>query len=184
MPLTLMVVVVGVVWSWLLYEPYFGLINLTLQRVGAGFLTQMWLGDPDLAIFSLILINIWMWTGWSMVLYLAGLQGIPKDLYEVAKLDGANSWQRLRYITFPLLSHVHFTLLVLGVIGTLQTFDIIYITTRGGPYHSTEVLATELFRQGFILNHYGYASAVGVVLFLIALALTILQFRLYYRKKG
>ncbi len=179
MPVVLSPVVITIVWSWGLYDPNFGFINSFLQKVGLGSLAKSWLGDPRIAIFSLILVNIWQWTGFSMMLYLAGLQDIPQEVYEAAKIDGASSWHTTFYITIPLLKPVHFTLLVLGIIGSLKTFEIVYLMTGGGPNHSTEMLATYIFQQAFLNNQYEYGASIAVILFLIAIGLTAVELVIY-----
>lgn len=186
MPVPISVIVMGYVWGWLMYDVNLGQVNNFFRAIGLKGLALIWLGDPDIAIFSIILVNIWKWTGFSMVMYMAGMQSIPIELYEAATIDGASHWQRVRYITIPLLMPTHFTLIVLGTIGAFKTFDIVYVMTKGGPIHSSELIPTKIYYEAFNLFHQGYASAIAVILFLLALVTTIIQISYYSkgRKKG
>ena len=176
--------VIGMVWAWGMYQPQMGQVNAILKTLGLGSWTRAWLGEPDLAIFSIITVNIWEWTGWSMILYIAGLQHIPVELYEAAEVDGAGAIRRLWHITIPQLIPIHFTLLLLGIIGTLKTFDLVYIMTKGGPANSSHLIATKIFKDAFSIHRYGYACSVGVILFLIALVITVTNTIAYQRKRG
>jgi multiple sugar transport system permease protein/raffinose/stachyose/melibiose transport system permease protein len=169
-------VVLGIVWQRI-YNPFGGLLADVGLETGARFLIQPYLADPNIAIFSAIAVNFWQWTGFSMLMYVAGLQGVNKEVVEAAKVDGANTVQRIRYVIWPMLRHIHLTLILLGVIGTLQTFALIFMLTRGGPNHATEMLPTYIFQQAFMLQNMGYASAVAVVLLLIGLSASIFQVR-------
>lgn len=162
-----------------MFEPSYGQINQFLQFINLDFLAQNWLADPKLAIWCIITVNIWIWTGFSMVMYQAGLQLIPDELYEAAILAGASSWQQFRYLTFPLLRGTHAALLILGAIGTLKTFDIVFLMTRGGPYHASEMPSNYIFVKTFFESQFGYGAAMAVLLLLLALIITVLQLRLY-----
>ena len=167
-------VVLGIVWQRI-YNPFGGLLSDVGLEVGAKFLIQPYIADPDIAIFATIAVNVWQWTGFSMLMYIAGLQGLPGEVLNAAEVDGANTVQRIRYVVWPMLRHVHLTLILLGIIGTLQTFALVFILTRGGPNHATEMLPTYIFLKAFTLQSMGYASAVAVVLLLIALSASIFQ---------
>ena len=169
-------VVIGIVWQRI-YNPFGGLISDVGIATGLNFLVQPFLADPDIAIFSVIVVNVWEWTGFSMLLYIAGLQGIPDDIRDATKVEGASTWQTIRYVIWPMLRHIHLTLILLGVIGTLQTFPLIFIMTGGGPNHSTQMLPNYIFQQGFQLQSMGYASAISVVLLVLALGLSLFQVR-------
>ena len=169
-------VVIGIIWQRI-YNPFGGLLSDIGLETGLKFLNQPYLADPNIAIFSVIVVNIWEWTGFSMLLYIAGLQGIPDDIRDATKVAGANTVQTIRYVLWPMLRHVHLTLILLGVIGTLQTFPLIFIMTGGGPNHATEMLPNYIFQQGFQLQSMGYASAVSVVLLVLALGLSLFQVR-------
>jgi len=174
MPAIISPVVIGIVWQRI-YNPFGGLISDIGQALGMDFLIQAYLADPKLSIFSCIAVNVWEWTGFSMLMYLGGLQGLEKEVMDAAAVDGANLWQRIRYIIWPMLRHVHLTLILLGVIGTLNTFALIFMLTHGGPNHASEMLPTYIYLQAFPLQKMGYASAVSVVLLLLALGLSSFQ---------
>ena len=176
MPAIISPVVLGIVWQRI-YAPYGGLLADLGREIGAPFLIQPYIADPKIAIFSTIFINVWQWTGFSMLMYVAGLQGLPGEVLSAAEVDGAGTLQRVRYIVLPMLRHVHLTLILLGVIGTLQTFALVFMLTKGGPNHATEMLPTYIFQKAFTLQSMGYASAVAVVLLLIALSASIFQVR-------
>ncbi len=176
MPAIVSPVVLGIIWQRI-YAPFGGLLADVGLETGARFLIQPYLADPKIAIFSTIFVNVWQWTGFSMLMYVAGLQGLPGEVLSAAEVDGAGALQRIVYIVLPLLRHVHLTLILLGVIGALQTFALVYMLTKGGPNHATEMLPTYIFQKAFTLQSMGYASAVAVVLLLIALGASIFQVR-------
>ena len=176
MPAIISPVVLGIVWQRI-YAPFGGLLADLGLEIGARFLIQPYLADPKIAIYSTIAVNVWQWTGFSMLMYVAGLQGLPGEVLSAAQVDGANVWQRVRLIVFPMLRHVHLTLILLGVIGTLQTFALVFMLTKGGPNHATEMLPTYIFLKAFTLQSMGYASAVAVALLVIALSASIFQVR-------
>ena len=176
MPAIISSVVIGIVWRRI-YTPFGGLLSDVAALTGLDFLAQPFLADTSIAIFAVIAVNVWQWTGWSTLLYLAGLQGIDQDMLDAGDVDGVTRWQRVRYILWPSLNHVHSTLILLGVIGALQTFALVYVMTDGGPNNATQMLPTYIFRNAFALSSIGYASAVAVVLLVMALVLSILQMR-------
>ncbi len=162
-----------VVWLWML-DPRGGLVNLLLAQFGIQ--GPRWLLDPDWALSALILMSFWGW-GRAMVIYLAGLQSIPSELYEAAAIDGSQGWRTLLFITIPLLSPTIFFNLILSIIGTFQTFTNAFVATNGGPLDSTLFFVLYLYERAFRLFDMGYASALAWVLFLIILVLTLLVFR-------
>ncbi len=174
MPAIVSPVVLGIIWQRI-YAPFGGLLADLAFETDLRFLQQPYLSDPKIAIFSTIFVNVWQWTGFSMLMYVAGLQGLPEEVLSAAEVDGAGARQRIRYIVVPMLKHVHLTLILLGVIGTLQTFALVFMLTKGGPNHATEMLPTYIFLQAFPLQSMGYASAVAVVLLVIALSASIFQ---------
>lgn len=176
MPAIISPVVLGIIWQRI-YAPFGGLLADLAWETGARFLMQPYLSDPKIAIFSTIAVNVWQWTGFSMLMYVAGLNGLPGEVLSAAEVDGAGGLQRTRYIVLPMLRHVHQTLILLGVIGTLQTFALVYMLTKGGPNHATEMLPTYIFQKAFTLQSMGYASAVAVALLVIALSASIFQVR-------
>ena len=162
-----------VVWLWML-DPRGGLVNLLLAQFGIQ--GPRWLLDPDWALPALILMSFWGW-GRAMVIYLAGLQSIPSELYEAAAIDGSQGWRTLLFITIPLLSPTIFFNLILSIIGTFQTFTNAFVATNGGPLDATLFFVLYLYERAFRLFDMGYASALAWVLFLIILVLTLLVFR-------
>lgn len=173
LPAVMSGVAVATLWRWI-FQPEFGLVNSLLDRIGIR--GPGWLIDPIWAMPALIITSLWT-TGSSMLIFLAGLQGIPEDLYEAAEIDGAGRWRRFFTITVPLISHVTFFNLVLGIIGALQVFTEPYVMTQGGPNNALLLLSLYLYRNAFEFLKMGYASAIAWVLFLIVMVLTLLVFR-------
>tara|TARA_B100001245_G_scaffold177711_1_gene135961 strand:- start:46 stop:918 length:873 start_codon:yes stop_codon:yes gene_type:complete len=165
-----------------IYDNNFGELNYFLDSIKLNFLQHPWLGDPDTALYCLMIANIWQWTGFSFLLYHAGMTQINEELYESARIDGANIFNIVRNIIIPLLKPTHIALLILGVIGTLKTFDIIYLTTKGGPARSTEFLSTYIFQKGILEFKASYASTMALMIVLIALVITVLQVKVYNRR--
>lgn len=172
MPYVLAEVVAGVIWV-LLLQPR-GLVDELFEAVGLGGVKQLWLGDPDVALWTVMAVLTWKYLGLAVILFLAGLQGVPEDVYEAAQLDGASWWQVQRRITIPLLGPTIRTWGFLSMIGSLQLFDMVWILTGGGPANSTVTMAIYLINQGTDRGLYGYASAVAVLLFGISLVLAVL----------
>jgi len=168
-------VAIALVWQWM-YHPQFGLANYLLSLLGLP--TLSWLRDPATALISIMLMSIWMSLGYQMVIFLAGLQGIPQELYEAARTDGANAWQRFWKITLPLLMPTTFFILVTSLIGSFQVFASIYVMTEGGPLHSTDVVVYHIYQNAWEYLKMGYASAMAWVLFIIVMIATWLQFKL------
>lgn len=163
-----------------LFDPLIGLINQLLVSVGLP--TVDWQGNGKAALVSIIVVTTWQGVGFGMVVYLAGLQGIPRELYEVAALDGAVGWKRFRLIVWPLLGPTTFFLVVYSIIVSFQVFDVVYVMTRGGPGTSTTFLVQYAYDQGFNQRRQGYAAAIGVIIYLIVLLFTIAQWRLSRRR--
>lgn len=172
-PSVLSGVAISLLWVWIL-NPSFGIINVLLAKVGIK--GPQWIYSEEWALPSLILMSLWG-IGGSILVNLAGLQGIPTDLYEAAEIDGAGSWRRFFSITLPMLSPVIFFNLVMGIIGSLQTFTQAYVMTRGGPNNATLFYVLYLYQNAFSWFKMGYASALAWILLLIILVLTLLVFR-------
>lgn len=165
----------AILFMWL-FEPSFGIVNAMLDAVG---LPQgQWLSSPSQALYVIVAMTVWGWTGFAVVIYLAALQGVPEDLYEAAAIDGARPFTIFRTITLPLLSPATLFLAVWLSINALQLFDEVYLTTRGGPLHSTTVVVYYLFEQAFRQFNAGYAAALAYVLFMVILVFTFIQFRI------
>jgi ABC-type sugar transport system permease subunit len=175
-PFTLSVVTVGLTWRWVL-DPVVGPFNYYLKA--AGLPARSWFTDPATAMWGIILATVWWVTGYYLVIYLAGLQDVPPELYEAAALDGAGGWRRFWAITLPLLRPVLLFVLVTHVIGSFQVFGQVYILTSGGPGDVTRTVVQHLYETAFTsFFHFGAASAMAWVLFAIILAFSALQFRL------
>ncbi len=171
---------VGVIWLYIL-DHRFGLIFQILKLVG--ITSPRWLLDPQWAMIALIIVYVWKNVGYATVIYIAGLQAIPADLYEAARVDGAGAMQRFRNITLPGLSPVTFFLGVTSVLNSFQAFDMINVLTRGGPVNSTNVLVYRLYEQGFTeIQNYGRASVVATILFVIMFIVTLIQLRTLERR--
>lgn len=173
MPTIISGVAVAMLWRWL-FNAQFGMVNILLGKIGVR--GPMWLTDERWALTAIIIASFWG-LGGAMLIYLAGLQGIPSELYEAAEIDGATERAKFRYITLPMISHVTFFNLVLGIIGALQLFTDAYVMTGGGPNNATLFLSLYLYRQAFLYLKMGYASAMAWVLFAIVLVLTLLVFK-------
>lgn len=179
MPYVTSSVAIAAVWL-ALYHPTRGPINNFLFSLGVKDIPK-WFASSQWALPGLMIIAIWGSMGYSAMIYLAGLQGIPDDLHEAAAIDGANGWKRFRYVTLPLLSPTTFFLLITGVIGSFNVFESVAVMTQGGPGSATTVLAYYVYRLGFIFYRMGYAAAVAVILLLIVLAFTLINWRLQKR---
>ncbi|MBA4493320.1 carbohydrate ABC transporter permease [Paenactinomyces guangxiensis] len=173
MPYISSVVAVAIVWM-VLFHPSAGPVNQFLMSLGIKE-PPKWIADPEYALSSIMMIYVWISVGFNMIVYIAGLQSIPKDLYEAAEIDGANAWVKFRRITLPLLSPTSFFLLITGIISTFKVFDLIAILTKGGPVQSTSVLVWYLYDTAFVNLKIGYASSIALVLFLCVLFITLLQ---------
>ncbi|NEE01119.1 sugar ABC transporter permease [Phytoactinopolyspora halotolerans] len=180
-PFVLSEVIAGVIWFQLL-QPRYGVVDTALGSVGLDGPAQGWLGDPDIALWTVLIVLTWKYLGLPILLFLAGLQGIPNDLYEAAQLDGATWWQVQRNITIPLLGPTMRTWAFLSMIGSLQLFDMVWILTRGGPANATTTMVTFLVNEGTNRQNYGIAGAASMILFVIALTMAILYQRLVLRR--
>jgi multiple sugar transport system permease protein len=172
-------VAMAVVWNWI-FDPKFGFANLLTGDVGIP--AQNWLGSYKLAMPVLAAVQIWQWSGYNMLFFLAGLQGIPSELLESAAIDGASAWQRFRRVTLPLLRPATLFVLVTTIIGSFQVFDTVYVLTDGGPGTSTQVLNLSIYQTAFTDFRIGEASAMSVVLFVVVLIFTFIQFS-YFRRR-
>jgi multiple sugar transport system permease protein len=157
-----------------MYNPQFGLVNLVLSL--AHVPGPEWLGSTTWAMPALIIVGIWKGLGYNMMIFLAGLQGVPEVLYDAGQIDGANAWQRFVHITVPMISPTTFFVVVLSIIGSFQVFDSTYVMTQGGPANSTLTLAYWVFENAFQYFHMGLAASEAYVLFAIVLVFTLLQF--------
>jgi multiple sugar transport system permease protein len=173
----------ALVFIWL-FDPSFGIVNYFLSLLGIG--QQQFLNSPSEALYVIVAMTIWGWSGFAVVIYLAALQGVPQDLIEAAAIDGAGRLSTFRKVTLPLLSPASLFLAVWLTINALQLFDEVYLSTQGGPLGATTVLVYYLYQQAFTSFSFGYASAIAYLLFIVILVATAIQFRVgrrftYYR---
>ena len=175
-PVIISAVAAAVIWRWI-FDPNLGLLNYALTAVGLPSVN--WINDPTAAMTSLVIVGVWKTFGINMVLFAAGLAGIPEHYYEAAEIDGAGSWAKFWRITVPLLAPTTLFILVLSIIGSFQVFDLVYVLTYGGPLGSTKVLVFYLYEHAFKFFDMGYASAVAYLLFGVLFVLTLLQIRLF-----
>ena len=152
-----------------------GIANKLLEAVGLGGLP--WQSSGPAAFASVVLVTLWWRTGFNMIIYLAGLQGISPELYESARIDGANGRQLFRYVTWPMVGPSTFFLLIMNVIYSFHVFDIIFVLTKGGPGYATNVLVIYAYNNGFVTRDQGYATAIGMFLLVVTLVFTVVQWR-------
>ncbi len=175
-PVIMSVVAVGILWQ-LIYDPNVGILNNILRSLNLPVPSQGWLGDPRLVIYSILAVACWQYTGFVMVILLAGMQSVPDAIYEAARLDGANEGQIFWRITIPVIRNVIIVATLITMIGAFKVFDIVYVLTRGGPANASQVLGTYIYYNAFTVNRAGYASALAVILLVFALGLGIVQLR-------
>lgn len=182
LPTVIASVSIAFIWTFV-YDPSLGMLNIVLDKLGLSFLIQSWLGDRSIAIYSLAVIQVWAHTGQVMVIFIAGLQGIPESLKEVARIEGAGWWQRFRHVTWPLLAPAATIVVAYTTLQTFKAFDLVLATTNGGPSYATEILSMFLYHQAFNNFKFGYASASAVLYLLIVASITLVQFRLLNANK-
>lgn len=174
-PFITSIVVVGITWEWVYKEN--GLLNFMLEQLGFTDDPVKWLTTSSTALFAVIVVTIWKSLPFYMIIYLGGLQSIPSDLYEASKIDGANWWQQTIHVTIPQLKPYVFLVTVLSSINSLKVFEEIYVMTDGGPLHSSETLVFYIYREAFDNLNMGYASAAGVILFLLTLIFSLVNMK-------
>lgn len=182
LPVVTSTIAASIVWTWI-FQPRYGLIGLFLEPFG--WRDTAWLTRPNLVLYPIAFVTVWQRLGFNMVLFLAGLQAVPRVLLEAATIDGANRWQRFRHVTLPMLSPTTFLVVVLAIINNFQIFDQVYIMTartiRGGVGGSARTLSLYLYESGFLDSEYGYASTIAFVLFVIILSVTAFQLTIQRR---
>jgi len=174
-PVVLSLVVSSLMWKYI-FDERAGLLNFLVGLIGIQ--PQPWLGSVELALPSIIIVSVWIQMGYFMVIFIAGLQDIPREYYEAARIDGANRWQMFLRITLPLLKPTSLFVIVISLIGSFQVFDQVWVMTKGGPARATQVTAVYIYQQAFQYLNLGYGSAVAFVLFIVILGFSLLQFRL------
>ncbi|HZO29686.1 MAG TPA: sugar ABC transporter permease, partial [Chloroflexota bacterium] len=177
------VVVVGMMFAWIL-QGSVGILNRALGAVGLEMLQRRWLTDPETALPSVALVYVWFHWGFGFLLFLAGLQGVPRELHEAASIDGAGAWGRFRYVTWPQLIPVTTIVSVLTLLGALQIFGTVQVLTNGGPGYLTEVPTLRIYKEGFQFHRFGVAAAMSVVFGSILVALSLVQIWLGRRSYG
>jgi ABC-type sugar transport system permease subunit len=182
-PPVLSEVVVGLVWKWILDGNY-GILNSWLVHLGFPNLVKDWLSNPNSALTTLAVVHCWKGFGWGFLLFLAGLQTIPRELYEAARVDGANAWQSFKNITVPMMIPVTVLVMILTVLGTMQVFALIYTMTGGGPGYHTEVPVTRIFASMRGSSRFGYACAQGIVFGVILMIVSFIQYRFSKKAKA
>ena len=182
LPVIIAPIAVATMWRWM-YDPFFGILNATLTDLGLQGLIQDWLGNRQVALYAVFVAYTWQTAGFSMVLFLAGLQNVSPTLIEAAKLDGANRFQGFRYVTLPVLGSTITIVLVLSLINSFRTFDIVYGMTHGGPAQSTQLLAFWAYWQSMQLHDFGKGSAIAVVLLVITAVIVIPYLRWTHRRE-
>ncbi|WP_199620616.1 carbohydrate ABC transporter permease [Paenibacillus alkalitolerans] len=181
-PVLMSGIVMGFIWVIIL-NYNFGVVNQFLDKIGLSAWKMDWLGDPKMALISIIFSTVWKAAGYYMVIYLAGIQGIPQELTEAASIDGANGWQQFRYITFPLLASAMTVCVMLSMIGSLKIFDQIAVMTDGGPGFATETLTYIIYKVGFGELRQGFGTALAIVLFLITLIFSLIQIKVLRKRE-
>jgi multiple sugar transport system permease protein len=176
LPVITPLVIASIIWKWV-YNGDYGLLNYYLLKLHLIKEPLLWLADPDLAMPAVIITSVWKGVGFAMVVYLAGLQSIPEDYYDAAKIDGASGWRRLKDITFPLLSSTTLFLFVISILGSFQVFTQIFIMTNGGPLGKTRTIVWYIYTTAFKDYQMGYAAAMAFALFAMMLVFTLIQFR-------
>ncbi|MHB8063365.1 MAG: carbohydrate ABC transporter permease [Ruminiclostridium sp.] len=178
MPCLLSTIVVSLAFNFI-YNPINGQLNFLFKSLGLASIGQTnWLGNPRIALFSIIAVSVWQYVGYCMVIYLAGLKGIQKEIIEAAKVDGANDWHMFRHIEFPSIAPAFTINTVLSIIGTLKAFEVVYAMTGGGPGNATDVIATYVYKVGFTSGRMGYGTAVSLILFLMIVVISFIQVKI------
>lgn len=183
MPQVLGAAVIGIIWKWI-YVPDVGVFGSIAKFTGLKFIGHGWLGDTSTSLFAIMVASIWASIGFFFIIMLAALQGVDKDLIDAATVDGANAFERLRFVVIPQLSHVITMLTTLALIGGLNVFDIVFAMTEGGPANSSELIGTYSYLQAFRISKIGYASSLTMVMTVIALFTTIIFIRLRERREA
>jgi multiple sugar transport system permease protein len=178
LPNVISLVVIGLIWKFLLVDRI-GVVNTLFSRIGLG--GKSWLGDPELTLWTLLAVTIWFLMGFYMLIFLAGLQEIPREYYDAARIDGAGPWRSFRDITLPLLKPTSFFVLLVSLVAAVtgpQGFDLVYVMTKGGPANSTNLTTYYIYQQAFLFSNFGYAAAMASVLVFALLVLTGILFAL------
>ena len=171
-------VTVGLIWTFV-YHGNYGLLNAFLKLIGRGDLQQVWLSNKNLALGCITVVVMWQWVGYHLVIQLAAMRNIPRELYEAAQLDGASEWQQFKSLTLPLIRPILKVDAVLIITGALKYYDLVAVMTNGGPNHATEVMSTYMYYEAFFVLKYGYSAAIGVVLLLLCMTAVMLSNKVF-----
>lgn len=174
LPMILSTVVVGLLWSTIL-NAQVGILNQLLNLIGLGKFEQDWLGNPKIAMYTISVVIIWQFVGFYMIIFLAALQNIPAEIIEAADIDGAGELHKLFKITIPMIWDSIMAAVVLCIAGSMRTFDLVFVMTKGGPAHATELMATYMYNKTFEVYKYGYGSAVSLIIFVISLSFILIS---------
>lgn len=182
LPMILSTVVVGLLWSTIL-NSQIGILNAMLNKIGLGRLAMDWLGNPRIAIYTICFVIVWQFFGLYMIIFLAALQNIPSEIFEAANVDGASEWCKLVHITMPMIWDSIMAAVVLCIAGSMRTFDLVFVMTKGGPAQATELMATYMYNKTFEVYKYGYGSAVSLIIFIISFSFIIISRRLMSQRE-
>jgi raffinose/stachyose/melibiose transport system permease protein len=172
-PVILSTAVIGILWGVIL-DPEIGMLNAILRKIGLDSFALYWLANPVTAMISVLVVNAWQWSGFNIILLLTGIYAIPKEIHESSALDGANAFQNAIYIILPMLRPVIAVILLFSVIGSMKSLDIVLVMTNGGPFSSTNVMATYMIDQAYTRQNYGYANMIAILIFFITLIFSLL----------
>jgi len=181
LPVVISPMAVATIWRWM-YQPT-GVVNQVLDAIGLGAFATPWLGSPDVVLYALAFAHSWSTIGLSVIIFLAGLQAVDEDLYEAARVDGANALQSFRYVTLPALRPVTAVVFILTLTQSFKVFDIVWATTQGGPIRFSEILSTYMYKRGALENEYGYGAAIGVSLLVIVSIATLIYMQIQNREE-
>jgi ABC-type sugar transport system permease subunit len=182
-PVILSVTVAGVLWSWV-YNPQYGLLNEGLRAIGLDDWTRPWLGETKWVMPAVLLVTVWRFTGFYVIVFMAALESVPQDIYDVATLDGAKLWQLAVHVLVPMLREVFVVTIAIAITASIKRFDLIYVMTGGGPVHDSELLATYMYKKAFLSFDMGYASTIAFFLFALTLALVVIQIQSMRREEA
>lgn len=182
LPFTLSFVITATLWAWM-YNPSVGVVNSLLAKTGLGFLKSGWITDPNIAMYCIVLAIIWQFTGYTMLIFLAGIRSIPESQISAAEVDGASGFDLYKRVVIPQLKAPALSAFVVLMIFALKAFDFIFVLTGGGPGYSTYVLPLMMFRETFSMTHFAYGAAIATILFLLALVIVVPYLYLSFRRE-
>ncbi|OPA76065.1 sugar ABC transporter permease [Paenibacillus selenitireducens] len=183
LPSILSTAAVAVIWQFV-YQPDAGLMNQILKVLGLESLTRLWLGDPDTSMLAILVTNAWQWTGFYIVLVLAAIFAVPREILEAGTMDGAVGWRKAWLLTIPLIRPVIIVVMLLSITGAMKALDIVLIMTNGGPFGSSEVMATYMYKQAYSYSDFGYANAISIIICVFTAIISLIFHLLTRRRKG